>query len=150
MSGQRVAAVSEARRRNMAAIKGKDTQPELLVRALIRYLGYGYRLHQRDLPGRPDIVFRGRRKVLEVRGCFWHRHADPSCKNAVLPRSEWWRRKLEQNVERDKRNSFALQAAGWSLLVVWECELANLAYVTRKLSHFLQVGCSSGTSSEVP
>ena len=116
--------VPPARRRNLAAVAGKDTAPELFVRRTLHAMGHRFRLRRRDLPGTPDIVLAGRRKIIEVRGCFWHRHPDPACKNAVLPRTRaaWWAEKLDRNVARDARNLAALRAAGWSVLVVWECE----------------------------
>lgn len=117
--------VSTARRRNLAAVRSQDTTPELIVRRLLHALGYRYQLQRRDLPGRPDIVFPGRKTVIDVRGCFWHRHSDPSCRNAVLPRTraDWWAAKLARNVERDSANVAALEAAGWSVVIVWECEV---------------------------
>jgi DNA mismatch endonuclease Vsr len=113
--------VPEARRRNMSAIRGRDTKPELRVRRLLHALGYRFRLHRRDLPGRPDIVFPGRRKVIFVHGCFWHRHG---CRNAVLPRArrDWWESKLSRNVERDAGNVAALEFLDWTVLTIWECE----------------------------
>lgn len=116
--------VPEARRRNLAAVKGKDTAPEMTVRKLLHSMGYRYRLQRRDLPGRPDIILPGRRAVIDIRGCFWHRHPSPGCKNAVLPktRADWWAAKLMRNVERDEAAQAALEAAGWRVLVVWECE----------------------------
>jgi len=97
----------------------------MAVRRLLHRLGYRYTLHRKDLPGRPDIVFSGRRKIVEVRGCFWHAHPDPACPKAGIPatRKEWWRDKLASNVSRDERNRAALEAAGWDVLVLWECEL---------------------------
>lgn len=123
----RVPGVPETRRRNMSAIRGSHTKPELVVRSLLHRLGYRFRLHRRDLPGRPDIVFLSRRKVVEVRGCFWHRHPDPACRNAVMPttRREWWEAKLAANVARDARNLAALEDAGWAVLVLWECEVRD-------------------------
>ena len=134
----RVQDVPEARRRNMAAVRGKHTKPELLVRRLLHRLGYRFRLHRRDLPGRPDVVFPSRRKVVEVRGCFWHRHQAPSCRNAVLPRTraEWWQAKLDANVARDERNMKALLELGWKVLVVWECE-TDAPDLAVRLAHFL-------------
>lgn len=131
--------VLPARRRNLAAVAGKDTTPELRVRRLLFRMGYRFRLHRRDLPGTPDIVLPGRRKIVEVRGCFWHRHPDPACRNAVLPkvRAEWWAAKLAGNVARDERNLAALQAAGWSVLVLWECEVRNEAALADRLRSFL-------------
>ena len=119
--------VSEGRRANMQAIKGKNTGPELVVRTLLHRLGYRYRLHARELPGRPDIVFSRRKKAIEVRGCFWHHHDEAECPNAVLPktRAEWWRSKLEANVARDRRNASALRSLGWDVEVVWECQVGR-------------------------
>jgi DNA mismatch endonuclease Vsr len=116
--------VPPARRRNLAAVGAKDTVPEMTVRRLLHRMGHRFRLHRRDLPGTPDIVLPGRRKIVEVRGCFWHHHPDPACRNAVLPRTRaaWWAAKLARTVERDARNRAALEALGWSVLVLWECE----------------------------
>jgi len=131
--------VPPARRRNLAAVAGKDTTPERRVRRLLFRMGYRFRLHRRDLPGTPDIVLPGRRKIVEVRGCFWHRHPDPACRNAVLPkvRADWWAAKLARNVARDQQNLMALQAAGWSVLVLWECEVRNEAALAVRLRSFL-------------
>ena len=106
----------------MAAIRAKDTGPEVLVRRMLHSLGYRYRLHVRSLPGRPDLVFPGRRRIIEIRGCFWHRHG--GCPLAATPRAHaaFWQAKLNETVTRDARNLSALEAAGWSVLVVWECE----------------------------
>ena len=119
--------------------RGKHTTPELRVRRLLFRMGYRFRLHRRDLPGTPDIVLSGRRKIVEVRGCFWHRHPDPACRNAVLPkvRAEWWAAKLARNVARDAQNLTALQAAGWSVLVLWECEVRDEAALAARLRSFL-------------
>lgn len=123
----------------MSAVKGKDTAPEVAVRRLLHKLGYRYRLHVRGLPGRPDIVLAGRRAVIEIRGCFWHRHPDPTCRNAVLPatRRQWWAEKLEANVARDARNLEALEAMGWKVLVIWECEIRDPATLAQQLTRFL-------------
>jgi DNA mismatch endonuclease (patch repair protein) len=114
--------VLPSRRRNMSAIRGRDTEPERWVRSLLHSLGYRFRLHKRHLPGRPDIVFPGRRKVIFVHGCFWHRHG---CQNSVLPRtrSEWWAAKLGRNAERDAENIRRLTGLGWEVEIVWECEV---------------------------
>jgi DNA mismatch endonuclease Vsr len=132
--------VPPARRRNLAAVAGKDTAPELRVRRLLHRIGFRFRLHRRDLPGTPDIVLVGRRKIVEVRGCFWHRHPDPACRNAVLPkvRAEWWAAKLGRNVARDEHNLAALRAAGWSVLVLWECEVKDEAVLSARLRSFLE------------
>ncbi|WP_282567793.1 DNA mismatch endonuclease Vsr [Devosia sp. 1635] len=123
--------VPAARRRNMAAIKGRDTRPELRVRRLLHRLGYRFRLHRRDLPGTPDIVLPGRHLVIFVHGCFWHRHG---CNKSVLPqiRTEWWEGKLNRTVERDAQNIAALEELGWDVLVVWECTLGNEAALQSK------------------
>ena len=120
------------RSERMARIRGKDTGPERRIRRLLTALGFRYRLHYSKLPGRPDIAFPGRRKVIWVHGCFWHRH--PGCSSARLPKSrlEFWKPKLEGNRNRDLRNEADVRAAGWDTLVVWECELSDeLALVTR-------------------
>jgi DNA mismatch endonuclease (patch repair protein) len=129
-----------AKRRSamMARIRGKDTGPELAVRRLAHALGYRFRLHRRDLPGTPDLVFPRLKKTVLVHGCFWHHHPDPTCRNAVMPktRTEWWRAKLSANTARDARNAVSLRIEGWDVLVIWECEVRSGAFV-RKLSDFL-------------
>jgi DNA mismatch endonuclease Vsr len=131
--------VPPARRRNLAAVSGKDTTPELQVRRILHRMGSRFRLHRRDLPGTPDIVLLKQRKIIEVRGCFWHRHPDPACRNAVLPRvrADWWAAKLARNVERDERNLAALCDAGWSVLVLWECEVGDPTALAERLRIFL-------------
>jgi DNA mismatch endonuclease (patch repair protein) len=108
------------RSRMMAGIKGKNSQPELLVRQLLFTSGYRFRLHRRDLPGTPDIVMPGRKVVIFVHGCFWHRHQ--GCRYAKMPatRADFWKAKLEANLERDRRAVEKLQALGWRVLCVWE------------------------------
>jgi DNA mismatch endonuclease (patch repair protein) len=116
--------VEAARSRQMALVKGKNTKPEIIARRFVHSLGYRFRLHRRDLPGVPDLVFPGRRKVIFVHGCFWHQHDDPACWRSRVPktRQEFWRPKLEGNVARDRRNLAALKALGWDALVLWECQ----------------------------
>lgn len=128
--------VDDARRRNMAAIAGKNTKPEMLVRRLAHRLGYRYRLHAKELPGRPDMVFSGRRKIIEVRGCFWHRHS--GCPDATTPRTraEFWDAKFRATIARDIRNMASLEASGWEIMVVWECETASPS-LESKLKKFL-------------
>lgn len=123
----------------MARIRAKDTGPELTVRRLTHKLGYRYRLHRRELPGSPDLVFLSRRKVIFVHGCFWHRHGNKNCTLARLPKSRlaFWKAKLEGNKLRDRRNRAKLSAAGWRSLVIWECQLRDLDAVTRKIAKFL-------------
>lgn len=114
----------EARSALMSRIRGKDTVPELYVRRLVHAMGYRYRLHRRDLPGTPDLVFAGRRKVIFMHGCFWHLHDDPNCKLARMPSSnqDYWKPKLERNRARDRENQRKLEALGWQVLVIWECQ----------------------------
>jgi DNA mismatch endonuclease Vsr len=108
----------------MARIRGTDTKPELIVRRLLHKVGYRYRLHARDLPGQPDIVFLARHAAIFVHGCFWHRH---DCGRAYLPKSRrnFWRKKFARNIERDRENQRKLKSAGWKIHIVWECELKN-------------------------
>jgi DNA mismatch endonuclease (patch repair protein) len=121
---------------NMRAIRSKNMQPELKVRSLVHKLGYRFRLHRKDLPGKPDLVFGPRRKVIFVHGCFWHSH---NCKTAHIPKSnlEYWGPKLERNKTRDGKNIEALQAEGWQALVVWECEAGDEIGLTNRLRTFL-------------
>lgn len=109
----------------MARIRGRDTKPELIVRQLAHGLGYRFRLHRRDLPGTPDLVFPGRRKVIFVHGCFWHRHS--GCRFAYEPKSnvEFWYAKFAANTARDARVRGELEQMGWGVLTIWECEVAN-------------------------
>ena len=112
----------ERRSWNMAQIRGKDTKPEVLVRSVLHRMGFRFRLHGKDLPGRPDIVLPRYRAVIFVHGCFWHRHR--GCRNCTTPtrRREWWIKKLEGNVVRDRFQEQALRKLGWRTMVVWECE----------------------------
>jgi len=114
-------------------------QPELAVRRLVYGMGYRYRLHRQDLPGRPDLVFPGRRKVIFVHGCFWHQHAEASCKLAHAPRSnlDYWQPKLSRTKERDKANRPALEDAGWNVLVIWECEVRARDNLADRIRGFL-------------
>ncbi|WP_159012406.1 very short patch repair endonuclease [Bradyrhizobium sp. S69] len=126
------------RSQNMAQIKGRNTRPELVVRKALHSLGVGYRLHVRTLPGKPDIVMSGRRKVIEVRGCFWHRH--PYCEFAYIPKSNqlFWKTKFRGNVRRDRKNLSALQNGGWDVLVIWECETNDISVLRYRLESFIR------------
>ena len=117
----------------MRGIRGKDTKPELLVRRLVHRLGHRYRLHRRDLAGSPDLVFPGRRKVIFVHGCYWHRH--PGCRFAYTPKSniDFWEKKFAGNVERDAAAMAALDREGWDPLVIWECETADPVALAERL-----------------
>ncbi len=112
----------EQRSWNMSRIRGKDTRPERTVRSLLHRLGYRFRLHRKNLPGKPDIILPRHKTIIFVHGCFWHQHK--GCKEATMPKSrtEWWQEKLEGNAARDKRNKAELRRAGWRVLTVWECE----------------------------
>lgn len=121
----------------MARVQSKNMRPELLVRKLVFALRYRYRLHAKDLPGHPDLVFRRRRKVIFVHGCFWHRHA--GCALARMPKSrlDFWEPKLEGNRQRDEKNNEALTREGWKVLTIWECELKDMARVEQRIRRFL-------------
>ena len=126
--------ISEARRSwNMSRIRGKDTKPEIAVRSMLHRLGYRFRLHRNDLPGRPDIVLPSRKTVILVHGCYWHRH--PGCRYAYSPKSrvDFWEKKFAENTARDRRNMDELQSIGWRALVVWECELREPEKLKKRL-----------------
>lgn len=129
----------QQRSERMARIRHKDTKPERFVRSLVHSLGYRFRLHRAGLPGRPDLVFPSRRAVVFVHGCFFHRHQDQRCRLARLPKSrlEFWLPKLDGNRRRDRRNERALKKAGWRVLTLWECQLANKIQVIRRVVKFL-------------
>lgn len=122
----------------MAAVKSKDTTPELKVRKLLHSLGYRYRLHAGDLPCKPDIVFRSRKKVIFIHGCFWHGH--PCKRGARMPKTnaEYWIKKIGRNIERDRRGYEALHNLGWRCLVLWECELKDEEALQATLQTFLK------------
>ncbi|MCO5975359.1 DNA mismatch endonuclease Vsr [Ideonella sp. NS12-5] len=121
----------------MARVRAKDTRPEFVVRRLVHGMGYRYRLHRRDLPGTPDLVFPARGKVIFVHGCFWHAHA--GCALARMPKSrqDFWSAKLQGNAERDSRNMRALRRLGWGVMVIWECQLKNLPRLRARIGRFL-------------
>lgn len=127
----------EERSRRMALVRSTDTKPEMAVRKLLHGMGYRYRLHCRDLPGKPDLVFRSRRAVVFVHGCFWHRH--DGCPLARMPKSrvKFWTTKLEGNRDRDARKITALEEIGWRVFVVWECELKDKERLGKRLRQFL-------------
>lgn len=127
----------EIRSKIMAAIKSKDTGPELVIRKALHRLGYRYTLHQRDLPGKPDVVFPSRWKALFVHGCFWHGH---NCSKGRSPKTNraFWRNKVRNNKSRDLRTSRALRRAGWSAMTVWQCQTGNLERLVEKIVRFLE------------
>lgn len=129
--------VPETRRKVMRANKAKDTKPEMTLRSLLHRAGYRFRLHRRDLPGSPDLVFPSRRKVVFVHGCYWHGHVGCDRANNPKTRSGFWEAKFERNRARDARNLSRLSESGWESLVVWECELRDPARVLGRASAFL-------------
>ena len=131
--------VSPAERsRQMSLIRSKNTRPERVVRRLLHLAGFRYRLHRPDLPGKPDLVFPARRKVIFVNGCFWHMH--PGCAAAHIPRTRaaYWKPKLRLNRRRDLKNIRNLERQGWEAAVVWECEIEEPAQLERRLKVFLR------------
>lgn len=130
--------VTPARRSEiMGRVRSRHTKPEMTVRRMVHAMGYRYRLHAKDLPGKPDLVFRARKMVIFVHGCFWHRHA--GCALARLPKSrqDFWLPKLEANRRRDLKNESALLDAGWDVLTIWECELSDVAQLKTRIRRFL-------------
>lgn len=127
----------QARSRMMGRIRGKDTKPEMAVRRLAHRLGFRFRLHRRDLPGSPDLVFSGPRKVIFVHGCYWHRH--PGCRLAYDPKSnvDFWKKKFAANVARDEKALADLRNQGWDTLIIWECEAKDSELVASRLSAYL-------------
>ena len=121
----------------MSRIRSKNTKPEIQVRSLLHHMGYRFRLHQKDLPGKPDIVLSKFRAVIFVQGCFWHRH--PGCKYAYTPKSriEFWQKKFNENTNRDYKVQKELEDMGWRILLVWECELKSMETLAKKLDNFL-------------
>ena len=129
--------VTLATRHRMQAVRGQDTAPELRVRCVLHAMGYRYRLHRKDLPGTPDIVLPRHRKIIFVHGCFWHGHEQ--CKRAKLPtkNAAMWQAKIDGNRVRDQRNIATLRALGWSVLVIWECEVHDPIRIVNCLQSFL-------------
>lgn len=130
--------VDPVRRRIMSAVHGRNTKPEMLVRRLLHSMNYRYRLHRKELPGRPDVVFAKRKKAIFVHGCFWHRHE--GCQKATMPktRADFWKEKFERNVERDLEVESKLTQMGWLTLTVWECETSDIGALEWKLRDFLE------------
>jgi DNA mismatch endonuclease (patch repair protein) len=130
--------VSKAKRSEiMASVRSKDTSPELTVRSLVHRMGYRFRLHRKDLPGTPDLVFVGLRKVIFIHGCFWHRHI--GCKYATEPKTrvKFWQDKFDSNVQRDSRTRRQLNRLGWQVSTVWQCELKKPERLVKRLGKFL-------------
>ena len=127
----------EHRSWNMSRIKSSNTKPEIIVRSLLHNMGYRFRLHRKDLPGKPDIVLPMYKSVIFVHGCFWHRHK--GCKNTTTPKTKkvFWREKFKANVNRDRKAQEELKSMGWKILIIWECELSDLDKVKRFLKESL-------------
>ena len=128
---------SEQRSRTMRAVKSKDTGTEMRVRRIVHSMGYRYRLHRKDLPGKPDLVFGPRRKVIFVHGCFWHGH---TCKRGDrMPRENrrYWTKKIARNKERDQKHVSVLKAKGWRVLVIWECETKDTERLGKRVRAYL-------------
>jgi len=121
----------------MGRVKGRDTKPEMLVRSLVHHMGFRFRVHRRDLPGNPDVVLPRHRKVILIHGCFWHGH--PGCPRSKRPTTNqtFWDRKLDGNLERDKRFLEELLRLGWKVLVIWQCETKTPDFLAMKLERFL-------------
>lgn len=128
----------EQRHKNMSNIRGRDTKPEMIVRSITHRLGFRFRLHRKDLPGKPDLVFPSRRKIIMVHGCFWHMH---NCRYGTVKPStntEFWESKRMATVDRDKRNLHALAKAGWKVVTIWECETRETVHLEKTILKFLQ------------
>jgi len=127
----------ELRSWNMSRVRSKNTNPEMIVRSFLHKNGFRFRLHVKNLPGHPDIVLPKYKTVVDVRGCFWHRHK--GCKKATMPstNADFWKNKFKQNIERDKQHAKELKALGWNLIVVWECETSKKNFPPPKLAEFV-------------
>jgi len=133
--------ISKKRRsRNMAAIRSKDTAPEILVRKVVHRLGFRFRIHRNELPGKPDLVLSRHRSVIFVHGCFWHQHSLRACLDGRKPKSNlgYWLPKLRKNMARDKKNREKLRRLGWHSLTIWECQTKDPKLVARRIKEFLR------------
>lgn len=121
----------------MRRVLSRNTRPEIVVRKVVYAIGFRYRLHKEDVPGKPDLVFMSRKKAIFVNGCFWHRH---TCRSATLPKSNraYWEQKQARNATRDRRNLRTLRSSRWKVLTVWECEIKNLKKLQNRLQRFLE------------
>jgi DNA mismatch endonuclease (patch repair protein) len=121
----------------MARVKGRDTGPEKIVRSLLHRMGYRFRLHQRDLPGNPDIVLTRHGKVIFVHGCFWHGHRRCSRASRPVTNTDFWNKKLERNIKRDSKTGRRLRSAGWSVMIIWQCQIRNTERLRSRLERFI-------------
>lgn len=126
------------RSRVMSTVRGEGTKPELFVRRLVHRMGFRYRLHRSDLPGKPDLVFTRRAKIIFVNGCFWHGHSCKRGRNVPESNTEYWSSKLSRNKERDRANQASLRRLGWDILVLWECQLTDEKTVEARLTRFFE------------
>jgi DNA mismatch endonuclease (patch repair protein) len=139
----------ERRSEIMGRVAGENTGPEIAVRRLLHRLGYRFRLHRKNLPGKPDVVLPKWRTVVLIHGCFWHRH--DGCPNTRTPKSkvEFWTRKFAENVERDRKAKAQLESLGWRVLVIWECELKDVEALAERVEHFIKESpCDQSNSSQ--
>jgi DNA mismatch endonuclease (patch repair protein) len=121
----------------MSQNKGKDTSPEISVRGLVYSIGHRYRLHRKDLPGCPDMVFPGKKKIIFINGCYWHRHNCKRGRSIPQTRKNFWQSKFKKTILRDKRNLKKLRLLGWKILVIWECQTRNLSKLGGTIQKFL-------------
>ncbi len=140
----------EQRSRNMSRVKGRDTKPEKIIRSLLYSMGYRFRLHRRDLPGKPDIVLPKHKKAVFIHGCFWHGHE--GCPRAARPttNTEFWNKKIDSNIKRDAAAQKELPALGWAYLIVWQCEMRDHAALENRLRSFLTTGTTGAEKNERP
>ena len=129
----------------MSRISGKNTKPEILVRSILHRMGYRFRVHKKDLPGKPDITLPKHKKVIFVHGCFWHGHKN--CPRSKRPGTniEFWNKKIDGNIERDKKNIQSLESLGWKTLVLWTCEIKNQDVLMHKLISFMETNSVNRT-----
>lgn len=139
-----------ARSRTMRAVRSKDTTPELKVRRVVHALGYRYRLHRNDLPGKPDLVFGPRRKVIFVHGCFWHGHSCKRGNRQPKNNAHYWRKKIGGNIVRDAATLTALRDLQWQSLVIWECEISSEVALAQRIVTFLGVRPSASALASQP
>jgi len=135
---------------NMSRIRGKNTEPELLVRRIVYSMGFRYRLHGRGLPGRPDLVFGPKRRVIFVHGCYWHMHDCRFGRVVAQTNAKFWAEKRQANADRDCRNLVALRHAGWQILVVWECETRNIKAIRQRIRRFLRREITTPARTRTP
>ena len=127
----------EQRKKTMQHVKDKDTGPEMTIRRLVHKMGYRYGLHRKDLPGKPDMVFTSRKKIIFIHGCFWHGHNCKSGRKKPRTNENYWVSKIEKNKKRDVINRKKLKEMGWNILVIWECEINDILKIKNKIEQFL-------------